>query len=34
VSSPSRPTTGSTAAYMNALPQMQLGTDPGGNAYM
>jgi SDR family mycofactocin-dependent oxidoreductase len=26
--------TGSTAAYMNALPQMQLGTDPGGTAYM
>jgi SDR family mycofactocin-dependent oxidoreductase len=26
--------TGSTAAYMNALPQMQVGTDPGGTAYM
>ena len=26
--------TGSTAAYMNALPQMQLGTDPGGTSYM
>jgi SDR family mycofactocin-dependent oxidoreductase len=26
--------TGSVAAYMNALPMMQLGTDPGGHAYM
>jgi SDR family mycofactocin-dependent oxidoreductase len=26
--------TGSTAAYMNALPMMQVGTDPGGVAYM
>ncbi len=26
--------TGSTAAYMNALPQIQVGTDPGGTAYM
>jgi SDR family mycofactocin-dependent oxidoreductase len=26
--------TGSTAAYMNALPMMQVGTDPGGTAYM
>ena len=26
--------TGSVAAYMNALPMMQLGTDPGGHGYM
>jgi SDR family mycofactocin-dependent oxidoreductase len=26
--------TGSVAAYMNALPMMQIGTDPGGTAYM
>ena len=26
--------TGSTAAYMNALPMMAVGTDPGGVAYM
>ena len=26
--------TGSTAAYMNALPMQQVGTDPGGVAYM
>jgi SDR family mycofactocin-dependent oxidoreductase len=26
--------TGSTAAYVNALPMMQLGTDPGGFGYM
>jgi SDR family mycofactocin-dependent oxidoreductase len=26
--------TGSTAAYINALPMMQLGTDPGGMGYM
>ena len=26
--------TGSTAAYMNALPMMQVGTDPGGVSYM
>jgi SDR family mycofactocin-dependent oxidoreductase len=26
--------TGSTAAYVNALPMMQLGTDPGGLGYM
>ena len=26
--------TGSVAAYLNALPMMQLGTDPGGHAYM
>ena len=26
--------TGSVAAYMNALPMMQVGTDPGGVAYM
>jgi SDR family mycofactocin-dependent oxidoreductase len=26
--------TGSTAAFMSALPQLQLGTDPGGTAYM
>jgi len=26
--------TGSTAAYLNALPMMQVGTDPGGVSYM
>jgi len=26
--------TGSVAAYMNAVPMMQLGADPGGHAYM
>ena len=26
--------TGSTAAYVNALPMMELGTDPGGIGYM
>jgi SDR family mycofactocin-dependent oxidoreductase len=26
--------TGSTAAFLNALPMMQVGTDPGGTAYM
>jgi SDR family mycofactocin-dependent oxidoreductase len=26
--------TGSTAAYVNALPMMELGTDPGGMGYM
>jgi SDR family mycofactocin-dependent oxidoreductase len=26
--------TGSTAAYLNALPMMQVGTDPGGVGYM
>jgi len=26
--------TGSVAAYMNAVPMMQLGTDPGGHGYM
>ena len=26
--------TGSTAAYMNPLPMQQVGTDPGGHAYM